>query len=68
MDRAEAGYVGDPEKAIASLFSAGVDSISDNGAIGDPARASADHGRRYWEAALDLAEELVTGSPTTREG
>ncbi len=61
MERAEAGYVGDPEEAIASLFSAGVDSISDNGAIGDPTQASAEHGRRYWTAALELAAEVVEG-------
>jgi creatinine amidohydrolase len=59
MDRAEAGYIGDPEAAIGSLFSAGVESISENGAIGDPAQAAAEHGRRYWDAALDLAVEVV---------
>jgi len=59
MDRAEAGYVGDPQEAIGSLFEAGVDSISENGVIGDPARASDEHGRRYWAAALDLAVELI---------
>jgi creatinine amidohydrolase/Fe(II)-dependent formamide hydrolase-like protein len=59
MDRAEAGYVGDPEAAIAGMFEAGVDSLSEVGAIGDPARASAEHGRRYWATALDLAVELV---------
>lgn len=59
MDRAEAGYVGDLQEAIGRLFSAGVESVSDNGAIGDPARASAEHGRRYWEAALDLAVGMV---------
>ena len=59
MDRAEAGYVGDPQEAIGSLFEAGVDSISENGVIGDPARASDEHGRRYWAAALDLAVEVI---------
>ncbi len=59
MDRAEAGYVGDPQEAIAGLFEGGVDSLSKVGAIGDPAQASAEHGRRYWEAVLDLAVELV---------
>ncbi len=59
MDRAEAGYVGDLEDTIGSLFSSGVEAISDNGAIGDPARASAEHGRRYWDAALDLAVETI---------
>ncbi len=64
MDRAEPGFVGDPQESIASLFDSGVDSISENGAIGDPVRASAEHGRRYWEAALDLAEERVRKRPS----
>jgi creatinine amidohydrolase/Fe(II)-dependent formamide hydrolase-like protein len=59
MDRAEACYVGDRQEASGSLFSAGVESVSENGAIGDPARASAEHGRRYWDVALDLAVETV---------
>jgi creatinine amidohydrolase len=59
MDRAEAGYVGDPQEAIASLFESGVESLSDTGAIGDPRPASAEHGRRYWDVVLDLAVELV---------
>jgi creatinine amidohydrolase len=59
MDRAEAGYVGDPQEAIVGLLESGVESLSATGAIGDPRRASAEHGRRYWETALDLAVELV---------
>jgi creatinine amidohydrolase len=65
MDRAEPGFVGDPRETVASLFESGVDSISDNGAIGDPTRASAEHGRRYWDAALDLAVEMVEGAGTS---
>ena len=30
MDRAEAGYVGDPQEAIAGLFEGGVDSLSED--------------------------------------
>jgi creatinine amidohydrolase len=59
MDRAEAGYVGDPQEAIAGLFDSGVKSLSETGAIGDPTCASAEHGRRYWETVLDLAVEQV---------
>ena len=55
MDRAEAGYVGDRESAVGEMFAGGVKSISDNGAVGDPAAASAEHGRRYWELAMELA-------------
>jgi creatinine amidohydrolase len=57
MDRAEAGYTGDLQAAVASMFSGGVASISENGAIGDPARASAEHGERYWNEV----EEIVLG-------
>ncbi len=59
MDRAEAGYVGDPQEAVAGLFESGVDALSETGVIGDPTQASAEHGYRYWEAVLDLAVELV---------
>jgi len=62
MDRADAGYVGDPEAAIAGMFESGVDSLTDVGAIGNPVRASAEHGHRYWATALDLAVELVEQS------
>jgi len=61
MDRAEAGYVGDPQEGIQRMFEGGVDSISKSGTIGDPRRASTEHGRRYWAAALDLAVEMVEG-------
>lgn len=54
MTRAEAGYTGDLDKALATLFHAGVDSISSNGVLGDPSNASAEHGERYWSLALDL--------------
>jgi creatinine amidohydrolase len=64
MDRTEAGYVGDPAEALRSLFDAGVDAISENGAIGDPSRASEEHGRRYWEAALELALERIESDRT----
>jgi creatinine amidohydrolase/Fe(II)-dependent formamide hydrolase-like protein len=59
MDRAEAGYVGDPQEAVAGLFESGVDALSKTGVIGDPTQASAEHGRRYWDVVLDLAVELV---------
>jgi creatinine amidohydrolase len=62
MDRAEPGFVGDLGEAIQGMFAGGVKSITDVGVIGDPAEASADHGRRYWEAVLDLAEEAVSAT------
>ena len=65
MERAEAGFTGDLEEAMAGIFaSGGVAALSENGAIGDPSRASAEHGRRYWEAALELVlEQIAAASP-----
>lgn len=54
MDRAQAGFTGDPAEALRGLFGAGVKSISDNGALGDPTRATEAHGQRYWDVAVDL--------------
>ena len=59
MDRAEAGYTGDMQSAVQSMFEGGVASISPNGAVGDPARASAAHGERYWEIVEELVLERV---------
>jgi creatinine amidohydrolase len=53
-DRGEAGYTGDPQAAIGAIFGAGVHTVAQNGVIGDPARASAEHGARYWERVLEV--------------
>ena len=55
LERGEPGYTGDMESAAGAIFSDGVDAISPNGVIGDPAQASAAHGARYWEKALEVA-------------
>jgi creatinine amidohydrolase len=61
MDHAEAGFTGELQEALEGLFSeGGVAALSTNGAIGDPTRASAEHGKRYWSAAVDLACEQIT--------
>jgi len=62
MDRAQAGYTGDLETAVGAMFTGGVASISENGAIGDPARASAEHGRRYWAAIEEIVVAQVPGA------
>ncbi|HEX4189141.1 MAG TPA: creatininase family protein [Solirubrobacteraceae bacterium] len=53
-DRAEAGYTGDPQTAVGAIFGEGVHTVSENGVIGDPARASAEHGERYWREVLEI--------------
>jgi creatinine amidohydrolase len=62
MERGEAGYTGDMEQAIGAIFGNGVDSVTDNGVIGDPAQASAEHGARYWETVTEIAV-AAAGSP-----
>jgi creatinine amidohydrolase len=59
MSSAAPGYTGDMETALGTIFDGGVASISENGTIGDPTAASADHGRRYWEACVDLVCEQI---------
>jgi creatinine amidohydrolase len=59
MDRAEAGYTGELQEAIERMFQGGTKAVSENGAIGDPTKASAEHGRRYWDVALEIAMEEV---------
>jgi creatinine amidohydrolase/Fe(II)-dependent formamide hydrolase-like protein len=59
MERAEAGYTGDLQQGIGRMFESGVKALSENGAIGDPAEASPEHGERYWDVALDLVLEQI---------
>jgi creatinine amidohydrolase/Fe(II)-dependent formamide hydrolase-like protein len=54
MQSAEAGFTGDLQVAVQSMFEGGVASISENGAIGDPGRSSVEHGQRYWGAVVEL--------------
>jgi creatinine amidohydrolase len=58
-DRRTPGFVGDPQEAVAGLFAQGVDSLSETGVIGDPAAASAEHGRRYWDRVVELVLDQV---------
>ena len=59
MERAEAGYTGDLQQGIGRMFESGVKALSQNGAIGDPSQASAEHGERYLEVALELVLEQI---------
>ncbi|MGH2963775.1 MAG: creatininase family protein [Solirubrobacterales bacterium] len=59
MDRAEPGYTGDLQQGLAKVFSEGTDAIASNGVIGDPTRASADHGERYIARLVEIGVEAV---------
>lgn len=52
LERGEPGFTGDLQSAIGMMFAGGVQSVSENGVIGDPTRASAEHGSVYWDRAL----------------
>ncbi len=62
MARSRPGFTGNMEEAVGGMFAGGVASISENGTIGDPARSSAEHGRRYWSSVLDLVLEQIEAS------
>ncbi len=59
MEVAEAGFTGDLQEAVGSMFAGGVASISANGAIGDPGRSSTQHGERYWASVVELVLEQI---------
>jgi creatinine amidohydrolase/Fe(II)-dependent formamide hydrolase-like protein len=64
MDNADAGYTGDPQQVLQDLFhEGGVKELTSVGAIGDPVRATAAHGNRYWSAVVERVYENVTASP-----
>lgn len=61
LERGEPGYTGDMESAVGAIFGSGVDALAPNGVIGDPSRASSEHGARYWETAEAAAVEAISG-------
>ena len=54
LERGAPGYTGDMESAVGAIFGSGVHSISENGVIGDPTQASAEHGARYWDEVVAI--------------
>jgi creatinine amidohydrolase/Fe(II)-dependent formamide hydrolase-like protein len=65
MERAEAGWVGDPREAFSRIFRDGTDSLSKIGVVGDPRRATAEHGKRYWDAVIKATLAAI-GAPEDR--
>jgi creatinine amidohydrolase len=58
-ERGEPGYTGDPQAAVGAIFGGGVHTVASNGVIGDPGRASAEHGARYWDEVLRVTLAAV---------
>lgn len=65
MERAAAGYVGNPDEALSAVFDVGVRNLSGNGVIGDPARADRERGLRYWDHIVDLVIAQLTDDDET---
>jgi creatinine amidohydrolase len=63
LERGEPGYTGDPEAAIGAIFGGGVHTVAENGVIGDPAQASAEHGLRYWDEVVSITLAAI-GEPS----
>lgn len=61
LERAQAGYIGDPDEAFRKIFAGGTDSLSKIGVVGDPTRASAEHGERYWEVVIEATLQAIGG-------
>jgi creatinine amidohydrolase/Fe(II)-dependent formamide hydrolase-like protein len=59
MEQALPGYTGDIEAGLQRFFVEGVHAVSDTGVIGDPRRASAEHGHAYIERIVDLAVAII---------
>jgi creatinine amidohydrolase len=70
MEHAEAGFTGELQDALAGMSGeGGVARLSKNGAIGDPTRASPEHGQRYWSAVVDLAfRQIQAAGPEHANG
>lgn len=62
MERAQPGYAGYLASGTQRFFTDGVHIPADNGAFGDPRRASATAGEKYIERLVDEVVRTVEGS------
>jgi creatinine amidohydrolase len=54
LDRGKAGYMGPLAPVFEQINRDGMESVAPNGVLGDPAKATAVHGRSYLERMADL--------------
>jgi creatinine amidohydrolase len=53
-DREEVGFMGALGPVLDQIVAEGIQSVTPNGILGDPAKASAEHGQAYLERLADL--------------
>jgi hypothetical protein len=61
MDAAEPGYTGDMEDAVRRILKegGGVETVTPNGIMGDPSRASGERGDAYLQSLAQVAIGVV---------
>jgi len=60
-DREEVGFMGALGPVLDQIVEEGIDAVAPNGVLGDPAKASAEHGQAYLERMADLFVAYVQG-------
>jgi len=58
-EKAEAGYVGDFKAILPQMMTVGLRPVTANGVLGDPAKASAEQGRRYLEQTVQALVKAI---------
>ena len=61
LERGEAGYMGPLEPVFDQINRDGMEAVTPNGVLGDPAKSTAAHGRAYLERMTELLGEYVRG-------
>ena len=59
LERGEAGYLGPLEPVFEQINRDGMEAVTPNGVLGDPAKSTAAHGRAYLERMTDLLADYV---------
>jgi len=65
MERAEPGYMGDPEVIRPQLFRDGTRSVTENGILGDPRSGNAARGQEYLDALTDALTAFFNDAVAT---
>ena len=64
MDKAEPGFIGDNKPLLDKIFVEGIQSVTANGIVGDPRRAT----REMGEALLEHLTDVLSGELRERLG
>jgi creatinine amidohydrolase len=62
LDRAKAGFMGDLGEVLDQINAEGMQSVTPSGILGDPAKASPDHGSAYLDRIANLIVNYVNNA------